>query len=438
MLVHDQHVVLVTSKINQWKNKEIVCTRIQYSLILFVVITIHKSQSLTLLMMMLNSTRKNDFSEQSYVALNRVRNIEFVTFESSFSSDRFSFQSTQHTLNWIRDDLTRQELLTSNVETILEIANLSSSSFISVASSVFDSIACNQTSFLKEIISILINDDENFNSLVSSDLIDVAINDVVAKYSASRISQLIEIEIDVIQTFFDYIRNKNVIALNLDRYFLFRRLEERLIHSTMHIKLEIEFDVDFWTLHTLLSRQWLCSFVIHDVLEVLSVVFSDVVLMSFTISWQICENLKRQRQSREYVSSLDSSNDILVFSINLSNQHWVTNKISCENEQRQIIIYNFLIEQNDSLFNSTLFMFLNFLIQRTNDDHNNWISNAWSSSKIVYTQFMQQTNSFSCELYIIFNIFVLIQRQILSLDFVYFDHLRKIYIDVLINSLLVL
>jgi hypothetical protein len=41
-------------------------------------------------------------------------------------------------------------------------------------------------------------------------------------------------------------------------------------------------------------------------------------------------------------------------------------------------------------------------------------------------------------LYIIFNIFVLIQRQILSLDFVYFDHLRKIYIDVLINSLLVL
>ncbi len=194
--------------------------------------------------MMLNFTRKNDFNEQSYVALSRVRNIEFVTFESSFSHDRFSSQFTQHTLNRIRDDLTRQELLTSNVEAILEIANLSSSSFISVASSVFDSIACSQTSSLKEIISILINDDEDFDSLISNDLIDVAINDVVAKYSASRISQLVEIEIDVIQTFFDYIRNKNVIALSLDRYFLFRRLEERLIHSTMHIRLEIEFDVD--------------------------------------------------------------------------------------------------------------------------------------------------------------------------------------------------
>jgi hypothetical protein len=212
--------------------------------------------------MMLNFTRKNDFNKQNYVALNRIRNIEFVTFKSSFFHDRFSSQSIQHTLNRIRNDLTRQELLTNNVEVILEIANLSSSSFISVASSVFDSIACNQTSFLKKIISILINDDENFNSFVSNDLIDVAINDVVAKYSAFRIFQLIEIEIDVIQTFFDYIRNKNVIALSLDRYFLFRRLEKRLIHSTMHIKLEIEFDVDFWTLHILLFRQWLCSFVI--------------------------------------------------------------------------------------------------------------------------------------------------------------------------------
>jgi hypothetical protein len=437
MLIHDQHVVFITFRINQWKNKEIVCTRTQYFLILFAVITIHKSQSLTLLMMMLNFTRKNDFSEQNYVVLSRVRNIEFVTFESSFSHDRFSSQLTQHTLNRIRDDLTRQELLISNVETIFEIAN-SSSSCIIVASSVFESIVRNQTSSLKEIISILIDDDENFNSLVSNDLIDVAINDVVTKYFASRIFQLIEIEIDVIQTFFDYIRDKNVIALNFDRYLLFRRIDERLIHSTMHIRLEIEFDVDFWTLHTLLSRQWLCFFVIHDVLEILNVVFSEIVLMSIIVFWQICEDLKRQRHSREYVSSLDSSKNTFVFSINLSNQHWMTNKTSCENEQRQIIIYNFLFKQNDSLFNSTLFMFLNFLIQQTNDDDNNWISNAWSSSKIVYAQFTQQTNSSSCELYIIFNILVLIQRQISFFDFVHSDHLRKLYVDVLINSLLVI
>jgi ATP-dependent DNA helicase PIF1 len=94
MFIHDQHVVFITSRINQWKNKEIVCTRTQYFLILFVVITIHKSQNLTLFMMMLNFTRKNDFNEQNYVVLNRVRNIEFVTFESSFSHDRFSSQLT--------------------------------------------------------------------------------------------------------------------------------------------------------------------------------------------------------------------------------------------------------------------------------------------------------------------------------------------------------
>jgi hypothetical protein len=116
----------------------------------------------------------------------------------------------------------------------------------------------------------------------------------------------------------------------------------------------------------------------------------------------------------------------------------MTDKTSCENEQRQITIYNFLSEQDDSLFNSTLFMFLNFLIQQTNDDDNNWISSAWSSSKIVYAQFTQQTNSSSCELYIIFNILVLIQRQISSFDFVHSDHLRKFYADVLIDSLLVI
>jgi hypothetical protein len=144
----------------------------------------------------------------------------------------------------------------------------------------------------------------------------------------------------------------------------------------MHIRLEIEFDVDFWTLHTLLSRQWLCFFVIHDVLEILSVVSSEVVLMSAIVFWQICENLKRQRILREYVSSLDSLKDIFVFLINLSSQHWVIDKTSCENEQRQITIYNSLTELDDSLFHNTLFMFLNFLIQQTNDEHNNWISSA--------------------------------------------------------------
>ncbi len=102
--------------------------------------------------MMLNFIRKNDFNKQNYVALNRVRNIEFVTFESSFFHDRFSSQFTQHTLNRIRDDLTRQELLTSDVEAILEIANLSSSSFINVASFVFESIACNQTISVRMMI----------------------------------------------------------------------------------------------------------------------------------------------------------------------------------------------------------------------------------------------------------------------------------------------
>jgi hypothetical protein len=47
---------------------------------------------LTLFMMMLNFIWKNDFNEQNYVIFNRVRNIEFVTFESLFFHDRFSFQ----------------------------------------------------------------------------------------------------------------------------------------------------------------------------------------------------------------------------------------------------------------------------------------------------------------------------------------------------------
>ncbi len=136
---------------------------------------------------------------------------------------------------------------------------------------------------MKKIISIFIDDDENFHVFISNDLINVAINDVVTKYFAFRIFQFIEIEIDVIQTFFDYIRDKNVIALNLDWYLLFRRIDKKLKHSTMHIKLEIEFDVDFWILHILLFRQWLYFFVIHDVFEILSVVFFEIVSMSIIV-----------------------------------------------------------------------------------------------------------------------------------------------------------
>jgi hypothetical protein len=82
--IHEVNVIFVISRINQWKNDDMIYSRIQFSLISVLTILMHKNQKLTLFWMIFNFRRVDDCSRQSYVALSRVRVIEHMTFESRF------------------------------------------------------------------------------------------------------------------------------------------------------------------------------------------------------------------------------------------------------------------------------------------------------------------------------------------------------------------
>jgi hypothetical protein len=105
--INDVNVISMIFKINQWRNDDMICSKIQFSLISIFAISIHKSQKLTLSLMILNFRRFNDCSKQNYVALSRVKSIEHVAFESRFSYDHFFKKISKTVMKRIQNVRTR-------------------------------------------------------------------------------------------------------------------------------------------------------------------------------------------------------------------------------------------------------------------------------------------------------------------------------------------
>jgi hypothetical protein len=124
------NAISVVSKINQWNNNDIICSRSQFSLISVFAISIHKSQELTLSRTMLSFRRTNNCYKQNYVALSRVRCIEHVTFDSIFSYDHFSKRMSKNVIRRLQDNDKKQErqikdfLLKFELEKLLELENV--------------------------------------------------------------------------------------------------------------------------------------------------------------------------------------------------------------------------------------------------------------------------------------------------------------------------
>ena len=71
-----------------WKGKN--CSRTQFAIRLGWAITVHKSQGLTLLKVVMNLDRKDFTVGLSYVAVSRVKAIRGILFESPFDLERFA------------------------------------------------------------------------------------------------------------------------------------------------------------------------------------------------------------------------------------------------------------------------------------------------------------------------------------------------------------
>ena len=87
-------IILIFPVTCQFKYKGVPCTRTQFPLRLVYVITVHKSQGLTLSRVVLNIDQKKHCLGLSYVAISRVKALDRLMFESPFDFSRFTVHNT--------------------------------------------------------------------------------------------------------------------------------------------------------------------------------------------------------------------------------------------------------------------------------------------------------------------------------------------------------
>jgi hypothetical protein len=195
--VNDVNVISIIFKINQWKNDDMICSRIQFSLISIFAISIHKNQRLTLSLMMFNFRRSDDCSRQNYVAFSRVKSIEHVAFESRFSYDHFSKKISKIVMKRIQNARTRQELeVQTNVLNVLESKNSS------------QKLECISSQWSKFIIIediIVQNTDVAFFvqcSSIRERCLHLSLIEAIRTYFVEQINVLIDVFVDAFRLFY--------------------------------------------------------------------------------------------------------------------------------------------------------------------------------------------------------------------------------------------
>ena len=80
-----------------WKGKN--CSKTQFAIRLGWAITVHKSQGLTLLKVVMNLDRKDFIVGLSYIAVSCVKTIKGILFKSPFDLERFAQRPSFLSLN---------------------------------------------------------------------------------------------------------------------------------------------------------------------------------------------------------------------------------------------------------------------------------------------------------------------------------------------------
>ncbi len=184
-----------------------ICSRTQFLLISAFAISIHKSQELTLSRAILSFRRTDDCCEQNYVALSRIRCIEHVTFDSSFSYDHFSKRMSKNVIRRLQDSDKRQEREIRDFSLKLELKQLFElKQVLELKQSLELKNVMNDNDIEDVLMSsaiIVVNAKQNavFDSIMKTCKI-LIMTEVIKMFSIDQIHDLIDVLVDIIRLFY--------------------------------------------------------------------------------------------------------------------------------------------------------------------------------------------------------------------------------------------
>ena len=143
-----------------------------------------------MLKMMLKFSRKNDTTNQNYVALSCVRSIDDVFFDSDFSYDRFFVKSSVDTMNKLNEIVKRQKLCAAqNVST----SAISNATLTFRLFSHFDLSLCINSIFFRSInVNAILISNNIFDSSLTDFTHQICV-DVVLDYKISQLAHVLDV-----------------------------------------------------------------------------------------------------------------------------------------------------------------------------------------------------------------------------------------------------
>ena len=368
------HVVPIIPKTNQWDNNGVVCSRTQFPLVAAFAITIHKSQGLTLPLVVLDFQIKDDCSGQSYVALSRVKDIEHVVFETDFSYDRFPSKISDTVRNRLLDSKNRQAKTSHD--------------------HLPEPIPVGSAESIEPI--------ELFEHLTSAE--------AILRCSASQVAEVAGVAIDVVSNLYDQLITHDEIALVIGQYPLLHREDETLVHAKICSRFDVHYDINLWVLSTFLDTEWLCSSAVNGVISRLAELTTGIQLMSSTMTFLTLQKLNQNRPvSSEDVLQLNPFVDTIVFPVNLSGRHWCVAQAQCRENRRMIVVYNSLPRCDEVILKEQLPLLLDCIIQH--NPSSLWAQSRWIEEKMVNEPSIIQQDGHNCGVYTIYNALQLTRRQ---------------------------
>ena len=329
---HDTFAMSLSHQFHQWVIDDVVCCRTQFFLTLTFAITVHKCQDFTMFKMMLKFSRKNDTTDQSYVALSRVRSIDDVLFDSDFSYDRFSVNSSIDTMNKLNEIVKKQKLCAAqNATSAISNATLKLT-FRSF--SQLDLSSCNLSSCINSIHSIFFCSIHEIDDVVSSlefdhflltDLTHQIIVDVVLNHKISQLAQVFNVISKIINFFrVRLIKEKNIVKM-IDQFSTMTSHDVDFHHAEIVIMKcysdVYQYDVNLWMLNTFLQEEWLCVFAIDDAIFSQ---FVDAASETQYVSIAMIQKIRRQmKRDVDTINALILHSFInrLMISFNVNNFH---------------------------------------------------------------------------------------------------------------------